>query len=112
MSTATTLPTPAHSVSGYASQNDVAMTDESPNKRKRALDDDGDRELKKVQLEGHRLGVEDLHLDVGDKYLLCQIRKTTFAALLLPCAQGRGSPQAQLRLRWRGPILTVAGSVV
>lgn len=73
MSTATTLPTPAHSVSGYASQNDVAMTDESPNKRKRALDDDGDRELKKVQLEGHRLGIEDLHLDVGDKYLLCQI---------------------------------------
>lgn len=84
MSTATTLPTPAHSVSGSGSQLDIAMNGDSPNKRKRAIDDDGDRDQKKVhvQLEGqHNLGVEDLHLDVGEKYLLRQIRKTPYAAL-------------------------------
>lgn len=84
--TANTLPTPAHSVTGSTSQNDIVMNDDSPNKRKRASDDDGDRDSKKVQLEGHRLGIEDLHLDVGEKYLLCQTRKTTLTALstLLP----------------------------
>lgn len=82
MTTATTLPTPAHSVNGCASQNDVTMNDDSPNKRKRALEDDGDREQKKMHLEGHRLGIEDLHLDVGAKYLLCQARKAPSATLV------------------------------
>ncbi|KAF4120488.1 Rox3 mediator complex subunit [Geosmithia morbida] len=74
MTTASTLPTPAHSVSGSGSLNDSAMADESHNKRKRTLEDEGsgDRGQKKVQLEGPRLGIQDLHLDVGAKYLLCQ----------------------------------------
>lgn len=85
--TATTLPTPAHSVSGSISQPDAVMNDDSPHKRKRALDDDGERDQKKVHLENQGLMIEDLHLDVGSKYLLCQKRKTPFAALfpLLSC---------------------------
>ena len=80
-SSTTTLPTPAHSVNGCNSQSDVAMTEDSPNKRKRPLDDAGDREQKKVHLEDRKLGIEDLHRDVGQKYLLCQTRKTPSAAL-------------------------------
>ncbi|KAH6987591.1 Rox3 mediator complex subunit-domain-containing protein [Ilyonectria sp. MPI-CAGE-AT-0026] len=71
-STATTLPTPAHSVNGSASQPDFIMADDSPHKRKRSMDDSGDREQKKIHLEESKLGIEDLHLDVGKKYLLCQ----------------------------------------
>lgn len=84
--TASTLPTPAHSVNGSASHHDVVMADDSPHKRKRSVDDGGGRELKKVHVEESKLGIEDLHLDVGKKYLLCQTRKTPFAALfpLLP----------------------------
>lgn len=80
-STATTLPTPAHSVNGSASQPDFIMADDSPHKRKRSMDDSGDREQKKIHLEESKLGIEDLHLDVGKKYLLCQTRKTPFAVL-------------------------------
>lgn len=79
--TATTLPTPAHSVSGSASHHDVAMADDSPHKRKRSVDDSGDREQKKVHVEESKLGIEDLHLDVGKKYLLCQTRKAPCTAL-------------------------------
>ncbi|KAH7166022.1 Rox3 mediator complex subunit-domain-containing protein [Dactylonectria macrodidyma] len=73
-STATTLPTPAHSVNGSASQLDAIMADDSPHKRKRSVDDSysGDHEQKKIHLEESKLGIEDLHLDVGKKYLLCQ----------------------------------------
>ncbi|TQV93094.1 hypothetical protein V2A60_003593 [Cordyceps javanica] len=68
----TTLPTPAHSVTGSIShQSDTAMIDEFPHKRKRPLDDVGERDQKKVQYD-HRLGIEDLHLDVGPKYMLLQ----------------------------------------
>ena len=81
MATGATLPTPAHSVNGGNSQADVLMSDESPHKRKRPLDDVGDRDLKKMHLEDRKLGIEDLHLDVGDKYLLCQTRKTASSAL-------------------------------
>lgn len=71
----TTLPTPAHSVTGSIShQSDIAMADESPHKRKRPLDDVGERDQKKVQYD-HRLGIEDLHLDVGPKYMLLQRSK-------------------------------------
>lgn len=80
-SSISTLPTPAHSVTGCTSQGDIVMADESPNKRKRPLDDAGDREQKKVHLEDRKLGIEDLHRDVGHKYLLCQTRKTPSAAL-------------------------------
>jgi hypothetical protein len=66
-----TLPTPAHSVSG-AKSHDVTMSQDSPHKRKRAIDDMGDREHKKAHIEPVKLDIEDLHLDVGDKYLLCR----------------------------------------
>ncbi|KAH6684029.1 Rox3 mediator complex subunit-domain-containing protein [Halenospora varia] len=70
------LPTPAHSINGSMTSlgPDNAMDgfhDESSNKRKRAVDDNGDREQKKVHVEDRSLSIEDLHLDVGEKYLLC-----------------------------------------
>ncbi|KAH6686363.1 Rox3 mediator complex subunit [Plectosphaerella plurivora] len=73
----TALPTPAHSVNGSASQpsdmsHDVVMGDDPSQKRKRSIDDSGERDEKKAHFEGNRLGIEDLHLDVGEKYLLCQ----------------------------------------
>ncbi|KAJ0290380.1 hypothetical protein COL940_000898 [Colletotrichum noveboracense] len=76
-SSTTTLPTPAHSVNGSASQpsdmsQDIIMGDDSPHKRKRPLEDLGDREQKKVHIEDSKTGIEALHLDVGEKYLLCQ----------------------------------------
>ncbi|KAK3995609.1 mediator of RNA polymerase II transcription subunit 19 [Cladorrhinum sp. PSN332] len=75
-STNTTLPTPAHSVNGSSIPSDMSQDlligGDSPHKRKRALDDVGDREQKKVQIEDSRLGIDDLHLDVGEKYLLCR----------------------------------------
>ncbi|KAG6039077.1 hypothetical protein E4U41_003345 [Claviceps citrina] len=69
---AAALPTPAHSVSSSSSQLDIIMSDDSLFKRKRPLDDIGDRDTKKVHFGGSALGIEDLHLDVGEKYLLCQ----------------------------------------
>lgn len=71
----TTLPTPAHSVNGSSSQLDsFIMLDDSPHKRKRPLEDvgDDDREPKKAHVEDGKLALEDLHLDVGPKYLLLQ----------------------------------------
>ena len=51
---------------------------ESPNKRKRLADDTGDQEQKKAHLEDpRRLGIENLHLDVGPKYLLLRTRKAS-----------------------------------
>ncbi|ORY71718.1 Rox3 mediator complex subunit-domain-containing protein [Pseudomassariella vexata] len=72
-SVTTSLPTPAHSISG-STTHDTMMTDaDSPHKRKRMPDDMGDHEQKKVHLEDpRRLGIENLHLDVGEKYLLCR----------------------------------------
>ena len=80
-STVTTLPTPAHSVNGSVQHgenaHDVAMADaDSPHKRKRVPEDMGDHGHKKAHLEDpRRLGIEDLHMDVGEKYLLCRTRK-------------------------------------
>lgn len=52
------------------------MTDVSLNKRKYSFDDSGVHEHKKVHLEDPRkIGIQDLHLDVGEKYLLCRTRK-------------------------------------
>jgi hypothetical protein len=52
------------------------MTDVSSNKRKFAFDDTGAREHKKVHLDDPRkIGIQDLHMDVGEKYLLCRTRK-------------------------------------
>ncbi|KAI1802946.1 Rox3-domain-containing protein [Daldinia bambusicola] len=71
----TTLPTPAHSVNGSAQpadmSHDATMSDAFPTKRKYPFDDAGDHEHKKVSLENRRVGIENLHLDVGEKYLLC-----------------------------------------
>ncbi|RDA83360.1 hypothetical protein CP532_3727 [Ophiocordyceps camponoti-leonardi (nom. inval.)] len=71
-----TLPTPAHSVNGANCQPDLGLVD-SPHKRKRTLDDAGSgRDRKKMHRDDDddddRMGIEDLHLDVGRKYLLCQ----------------------------------------
>ncbi len=87
----TALPTPAHSVNGGSippeASHDIAMMmadDESPQKRKRPVDDLGDREQKKVHIEESRLGIEVLHQNVGEKYLLCKSRsKTPFNLPLL-----------------------------
>jgi hypothetical protein len=56
-------------------QNLSFENEESSNKRKREIEDNGGQEQKKVHVEGRRLGIEDLHLDVGKKYLLCRTRK-------------------------------------
>jgi hypothetical protein len=82
-STADTMfPTPANSTSGCAFSSGTEMSQDpsigiqdSPNKRKRHVDDAGDRDQKKFHGEDRRLGIEDLHLDVGKKYLLCRTRK-------------------------------------
>lgn len=58
------------------------MGDDTPQKRKRALEDGGDRDHKKAHIEDRRLGIENLHMDVGEKYLLCRTRK---ASLLRTC---------------------------
>ncbi|KAL1841715.1 hypothetical protein VTJ49DRAFT_6689 [Mycothermus thermophilus] len=75
-STTTTLPTPAHSVNGSSLPSemtqDTVMSEDSPHKRKREVDDVGDRAQKKVQVEDRRRGIDNLHLDVGEKYLLCR----------------------------------------
>ncbi|KAG0648331.1 Mediator of RNA polymerase II transcription subunit 19 [Hyphodiscus hymeniophilus] len=71
------LPTPAHSINGSMSSTisgfaaDGASLEESSNKRKRDIDDHGDREQKKVHVEDSGIRIDDLHLDVGKKYLLC-----------------------------------------
>jgi hypothetical protein len=73
--------------------HDITMGDDSPQKRKRPLEDLGDREQKKVHIENCKFGIEDLHLNVGEKYLLCQTRKTPFnlrctntSTSYLPCS--------------------------
>ncbi|KAL2760723.1 hypothetical protein ACRALDRAFT_2039305 [Sodiomyces alcalophilus JCM 7366] len=73
----TNLPTPAHSVNGSTAHpsdksQDFTMGEDVSHKRKRSIDDLGDREQKKAHIEDSRIGIEDIHLDVGEKYLLCQ----------------------------------------
>jgi hypothetical protein len=60
------------------------MPEEASNKRKRDIEDHGDRAQKKVHVEDSRLSIEDLHLDVGEKYLICRTRKTPFFLRDLP----------------------------
>ncbi|TVY56867.1 Mediator of RNA polymerase II transcription subunit 19 [Lachnellula cervina] len=71
------LPTPAHSINGSMSSLEPQIVetntrDEPSNKRKRHVEDHGDRDQKKAHVEDSRLSIEDLHLDVGEKYLLCR----------------------------------------
>lgn len=91
--TTNSLPTPAHSTNGSMSSSwntnteiklDVATSNESQNKRKRDVEDSGDREQKKAHIEITRLSIDDLHLDVGPKYLLCKKGKTPFYTPTLP----------------------------
>ncbi len=85
------LPTPAHSINGSMSSitsdsaSEALLHDESSNKRKRDPEDLGDRDQKKVHLEDGRLRIEDLHLDVGEKYLFCRTRKAPFFPKDLTC---------------------------
>jgi hypothetical protein len=78
------LPTPAHSINGSMSAlggDSMAsgFSQEDPsNKRKRDTEDNGERSQKKIHLEDVGLSIGDLHLDVGEKYLLCRTRKTPF----------------------------------
>lgn len=99
----TTLPTPAHSVSGSISHPDTINSDESPHKRKRNIDDVGDRDQKKVHLDDMGLGIGELHLDVGEKYLLCQIRKAPFVdafVVLMAMMKRCAMPQSEKNLQW------------
>jgi len=71
------LPTPAHSVNGSTSQpfdtaHDVSMGDNTPHKRKRSGSDIGERDQKKIHLDTPVMGFDDLHLEVGEKFLLCE----------------------------------------
>ena len=65
-------------MSSDTAQETVPQLEDSSNKRKRDLEDHGDREQKKVHVEDSRISIDDLHLDVGKKYLLCRTRKTPF----------------------------------
>ncbi|KAM3082208.1 hypothetical protein ACMFMG_004657 [Clarireedia jacksonii] len=72
----TSLPTPAHSINGSMSSLnsavDASQSDDLSNKRKRDVEDHGDRDQKKVHVEDSRLSINDLHQEVGQKYLLCR----------------------------------------
>lgn len=77
--TTNTLPTPAHSVNGSSIPSemvqDTVMGEDSTHKRKREVDDAGDRAQKKAHVENRNLGIADPNTDVGEKYLLCRTRK-------------------------------------
>lgn len=82
------LPTPAHSVSGASTSQLSNMPSPDSSKRKREPEDAGNREQrKKIRAEDRELSIQDLHLDVGKKYLLCRTRKTPLLKTLpLWCA--------------------------
>ncbi|KAK1835796.1 hypothetical protein QBC39DRAFT_128093 [Podospora conica] len=74
-SSTVTLPTPAHSVNGSSmlpeANNDAVMSEDLHQKRKRS-GDEGERDQKKVDTEGRRYGIENLHANMDEKYLLCR----------------------------------------
>lgn len=57
------------------------MADIYLNKRKYPFDDTEDHEQKKPHIENRRVGIEALHADVGEKYLLCSTRKAPFSLI-------------------------------
>ena len=89
------LPTPAHSVNGSMSSLSAvdfqSQGEEITNKRKRDVDDQGDQEQKKVHVEDSRISIDDLHMDVGAKSLLCRTRKAPFLSMLLGVSVGGGN---------------------
>jgi len=103
-----TLPTPAHSVNGMG--HDAGATDDSPQKRKRADDDVGDREQKKLHVDDGSLSIADLHLDVGEPYLLCRRSKAPLAPLRRPARPSwrRSAPPRSCRPQ-RPSVLVVSG---
>lgn len=88
-STATTLPTPAHSINGTTASDhhDGVMVDDFTLKRKRTDHDFGLTEKKAYLEDPRKLGIEDLHLDVGEKYLLCRTRKAPFCHFFASAAR-------------------------
>ncbi|KAF7897977.1 uncharacterized protein EAF01_008943 [Botrytis porri] len=72
----TSLPTPAHSINGSMSTVNSAIeasqSMDPSTKRKRDFEDLGDQKQKKVHVENSRPSIDDLHQDVGKKYLLCR----------------------------------------
>lgn len=65
-------------MSTLESMAETAYAEDISNKRKRDLEDTGDREQKKVHIEDSEVSIKDLHLNVGPKYLLCKSRKAPF----------------------------------
>ncbi|KAJ2905297.1 Mediator of RNA polymerase II transcription subunit 19 [Zalerion maritima] len=74
----TTLPTPAHSVNGSLSTqpSDIAhdmshkMDHGTPGKRKRPVQDTGDRDQEKLHMEQAPVSIDRLHMDVGPMYMV------------------------------------------
>lgn len=54
-------------------------------KRKRDLEDNGDREQKKVHVDDSTIDIGALHYDVGPKFLLLQNRKVPFSSIWSSC---------------------------
>lgn len=126
-STATSLPTPAHSVNGSVLlpeiSPDTMMTDVSSNKRKNSFDDTAARQHKKVHLDDPRkIGIHDLHLDVGEKYLFCRTPRSissprmsedlfeTFGLTGIAAEVARTKPNGEknaLRKTYKGQIKTL-----
>ncbi|PQE09441.1 hypothetical protein CJF31_00004301 [Rutstroemia sp. NJR-2017a BVV2] len=65
-------------MSSLNSAVEASQPDDLSNKRKRDVEDHGDRDQKKVHVEDSRLSINDLHQEVGQKYLLCRTRKNPF----------------------------------
>lgn len=86
------LPTPAHSINGSMSSHHVEHEEvensDISNKRKRDLEDNGDREQKKVHVEDSMIGIEALHQEVGSKYLFLQNRKVPFFSSIRSSCHG------------------------
>ncbi|RAL60888.1 hypothetical protein DID88_010213 [Monilinia fructigena] len=59
-------------MSNINSAIEASQLEDSSNKRKRDIEDLGGRDQKKVQVEDSRPSINDLHQDVGKKYLLCR----------------------------------------
>lgn len=78
----TSLPTPAHSINGSMSNinstTEGSQAEDLSTKRKRDIEDSGDRDQKKVHVEDSRPSIDDLHQDVGRMYYLCKTRKNPF----------------------------------
>lgn len=77
------MPTPARSVNGSMStiHVDGFVHADSSLKRKRVVEDQGDQETKKVQIEApekaKEVTIEDISQNVGSLFLFCKTRKAS-----------------------------------